>query len=591
MQLPRFARFLARTTWLSLGLVVALASAPSFGVFGSPESPEAAALEAQLPGFSGRTSPDAPPVQGTVPSSPRAAVEEFLRLTTGEEFGEAAGYLSLSPARRARGETLARRLRTVLDQRLAIDVRTISPLAVGDTADGDPSSDRLGIITGPGGREDAVMLMRSADRTRWLFAPSTVSSVDAWFENLGSPWLRDRLPPTLMREGPLNVFLWQWIGLAIALPVLLLLTWLVTALARELFARITKRTETSWDDLLVDHLRSPFRLWVGAIIAGPLLALLELNARTSAFVTATVRVMVLLALFWAMLRAIRLVQQRMENVAWAAGQTQQARTLAPLVGNFLRVTLVIVAVLVALAQFGYPVGTLLAGLGIGGIAVALAAQKTVEHLFGSVSLAADKAFRVGDWVRAGTTEGTVERIGLRSTSFRTNDRTVVRVPNGRLADERIETFGERDRMLLRTDLDLTLSTPLAQVEKTREDIRAIIAQHPLVWPDAVRVHVVAFTDSAIRLNVMAWFLTADYAEFLEIRHRLLLDFMRIIERNGSSFAFPSRTIYHVSGDGVAPAPSAGQAAASGGARAVVTAASTSSGGTGGVPIADPPSEP
>ncbi len=112
-----------------------------------------------------------------------------------------------------------------------------------------------------------------------------------------------------------------------------------------------------------------------------------------------------------------------------------------------------------------------------------------------------------------------------------------------------------------------------------------------MWPDAVRVHVVAFTDSAIRLNVMAWFLTADYAEFLEIRHRLLLEFMRIIERNGSSFAFPSRTIYHVSGDGAAPGSTAGPAGASGGARAVAAVASAPSAGSGGVPIADPPSEP
>ena len=128
------------------------------------------------------------------------------------------------------------------------------------------------------------------------------------------------------------------------------------------------------------------------------------------------------------------------NAAWSNGQTQ-ARTLVPLLGNFLRVTLAILALLVALSQFGYQVTSLLAGLGIGGIAVALAGQKTVEHLFGSVSLAADKAFRVGDFVRVGTLQGTVERIGLRSTSFRTIDRTIVRVPNGRLAEERIETFG------------------------------------------------------------------------------------------------------------------------------------------------------
>ena len=351
-----------------------------------------------------------------------------------------------------------------------------------------------------------------------------------------------------MRVGPLNVYYWQWIAIVLAVPVLLLLTWLVSAVVRQIVARITARTKTDWDNLLADHLRAPFRLWVAALIANPLLEMLELNARLSSFFFATTRVMVLLAFFWAILRAIRLVQHRMENVAWAAGHTQQARTLAPLVGNLLRVTLAIAAVLVILAQFGYPVGTLLAGLGIGGIAVALAAQKTVEHLFGSVSLAADKVFRVGDWVRAGATEGSVERIGLRSTSFRTHDRTVVRIPNGRLADERIETFGERDRILLRTDIDLTYSTTPGQLNRIRKEIMAQLGSHPKISSDSLRVNVVAFTDSAIRMNVMAWFLTADFPEFLGIRHEQMLGFMEIVERNGSSFAFPSRTIYKAEDD-------------------------------------------
>jgi MscS family membrane protein len=317
---------------------------------------------------------------------------------------------------------------------------------------------------------------------------------------------------------------------------------------------------TDWDDLLLEHLRGPFRLWAASLAIGPLLSLLDLNARVDGFFTSLTRGLVLLSIFWGLLRIIRLAQDRVANAARATGQGTQARTLVPLLGNFLRVTLAIVAMLVALAQFGYPVGTLLAGLGIGGIAVALAAQKTVEHLFGSVSLAADKAFRVGDWVRAGASEGAVERIGLRSTSIRTVDRTVVRIPNGRLADERIETFGERDRILLRTDIDLTYETTPEQLERIRDALEAALRAHPLVFADVIRVHVVGFTESAIRLNVIAWFLTTDWQEFLLIRHHMLIIFMRVIRDQGSSFAFPSRTIYHVQQDGRTPAPMIGAGA-------------------------------
>jgi len=511
---------------------------------------------AQLfPKSTGRPAADSSVV--VAPGSPRASLREFERLAKANDWEDAAAFLSLPAAERDNGVALARRLKVVLDQRLSLDLASVSPLAVGDTTDGDPSGDRIAVIVSPSGREDPVRLVRVTRDgvTGWVFSAATVAQINSWYENLGAPWIRDRLPPALMQEGLLRVFYWQWIGLAIALPLLLLLAWTVGSSLRALLTRVARRTETDWDDLLVEHLRGPFRLWIAAIAAPPLLGLLELNARLSAFVDSASRGLVLLSFFWALLAIIRLGQHRLTNKAWEVGQGAQARTLVPLLGNFLRITLAIVALLVALAQFGYPVGTLLAGLGIGGIAVALAAQKTVEHLFGSVSLAADNAFRVGDWVRAGTTEGTVERIGLRSTSFRTNDRTVVRIPNGRLADERIETFGERDRIVLRTDIDLTYDTPASTIQQTRDDIEAALRAHEKIWPDAVRVHVVAFTDSAIRLNVLAWFQTTELPEFLLIRHHLLLEFMRIVERNGSSFAFPSRTVYHVSQD-VAAAASA-----------------------------------
>lgn len=492
------------------------------------------------------------------PASPRAALQSFLRRAEADDWGGAAEYLSLPAALRGRGPQLARRLKSVLDQRLVLDVRTVSGAAAGDTTDDDPNGDRIGVIIGASGREEPIRMLRVATPSggppRWLFAQATVSLIDGWFNNLGSPWLRERVPSSLMRDGPLNVYFWQWIGLALAIPAVVLLAWALGALLRNLLGRVARRTITDWDDLLLEHLRGPFRLLAASLATGPMLSLLALNLRVAALVASVTHGLLLLSVFWALLRIIQLAQSRVEHAAWATAQGAQARTLVPLFGNMLRVALAVVAVLVALGQFGYPVGTLLAGLGIGGIAVALAAQKTVEHLFGSVSLAADKAFRVGDWVRAGATEGAVEHIGLRSTSVRTIDRTVVRIPNGRLADERIETFGERDRILLRTDIDVTYDTTPEQLERIRDAIEATLRAHPQLFSEIVRVHVVGFTDSAIRLNVLAWFLTTDLQEFLRIRHDMLIAFMRVIRDHGSSFAFPSRTVYHVQQNGTTPQP-------------------------------------
>ena len=156
-------------------------------------------------------------------------------------------------------------------------------------------------------------------------------------------------------------------------------------------------------------------------------------------------------------------------------------------------------------------------------------------------------------MRVGTLEGTVERIGLRSTSFRTHERTIVRVPNGKLAEERVETFGARDRIFFRVDLGVTYDTAPETLTEIRNEILNHMRAQPKIWPDQIQVHVIGFGDSAINLRVSAWFLTTEYPEFLEIRNDVLMEFMRIVDRHGSSFAYPTRTVHHVM-EGAAPVP-------------------------------------
>lgn len=480
-------------------------------------------------------------------ASPRAAVQDFMRLTSARDYETAASYLQLPAGNQQRAAELASRLRSVIDQRLILNMSALSPLASGDTTDGDPAGDRVGVINGSEGREEPVRLVRvDGVPIRWVFSRSTVASVDAWYETLAAPqWVRRHAPPVLLHPGPLSLYWWQWLGVLVVLPLLLLMSWTLGAVLRVVVTRIAQSMAPGWDRHTLMHARGPFRLFVAASLAPPLLSLLELNARVAGFFGALTRGLALIAIFWALLIVIRVVQTHLESAAWQAGQSGQARTMIPLLGNFLRVALTVVALLVTLAQFGYPVDTVLAGIGIGGIALALAAQKTVENIFGSVSLAADKVFRVGDWVRTDATEGAVERIGLRSTSIRTMERTVVRVPNAQLAEVQVETFGERDRILFRTDLNLTYDTSRSDLGRIRDEIERMLREQEWVWQDVVRVNITAFTESAIRMSVVVWIQSTDYNEYLKIRHGLFLELMRIIEEHGASFALPSRTVYNV----------------------------------------------
>jgi MscS family membrane protein len=188
------------------------------------------------------------------------------------------------------------------------------------------------------------------------------------------------------------------------------------------------------------------------------------------------------------------------------------------------------------------VASLIAGLGIGGLAFALAAQKTVENVFGSISIGMDQPMREGEFVRVEDFVGTVEQIGLRSTRFRTLDRTMITIPNGKLADMRLETFAARDRIRFATTLSLVYSTTEPSMRKILEEVEKLLRGHPKTWPDNVVVRFKEFAPSSLDVDVMCWFMTADYAEFTMIKQNLMLEIMAIIQRNGSSFAYPTQTV-------------------------------------------------
>ena len=188
----------------------------------------------------------------------------------------------------------------------------------------------------------------------------------------------------------------------------------------------------------------------------------------------------------------------------------------------------------------------------GGIAIAFAAQKTVENFFGAVSIGVDQPLRVGDFVKAEGTLGTVESIGLRSTRIRTLDRTLVTVPNGKLADMQIETFAERDRIRMAVVVGLEYGTTAKQLRAVIAGIESLLRAHPKVWPDVI-VRFVGFGASSLDLDVWAWFQTTDFAEFRDIRQEVLLGIMEVVETNGCSFAFPTRTVHLVGPGAVTPA--------------------------------------
>jgi MscS family membrane protein len=199
-----------------------------------------------------------------------------------------------------------------------------------------------------------------------------------------------------------------------------------------------------------------------------------------------------------------------------------------------------------LGGLGLPVASLLAGLGIGGVALAFGAQKTVENLFGAVAIGVDQPLREGDLVRIeNDVQGTVETVGLRSTRIRTRDRTVVTLPNGRLADMRVETFAARDRCRLDATVRLVYSTTASQLREILAGFERVLREHPSIWPNDLVVRFLQFGASSLDIEVSAYFETRDWQTFRTWRQDILIAYMEIVENAGSSFAFPTQTVHLV----------------------------------------------
>jgi MscS family membrane protein len=476
--------------------------------------------------------------------SPRAAMAAFSSEARRGRFDLAARFIEAPRGREAERETLAFHIKVVLDRSLWIDPETLSPKAEGNLDDGLlPRLEQIGRIDQGRYASLPIRLSRAddADPVGWRFSRTSVAALDALYESMPERVVLERVPATLRAMGPFGLMWWQWL----ALPTLGLTCGLLGLslgyLSRRVLSRLSKHTQTNWDDALVARARGPLSLLWGIAMGYLAMPYLVLPWSAEQALETSLKTLSIVAVFWAALRSIDLSADLMVQSAALRGRS--ARALLVVVTRIAKVVVLAMLVIAVLSGFGLPVASLLAGLGVGGIALALAAQKTVENVFGAISIGADAPFQVGDFVKVGDVLGTVETIGLRSTRLRTQDRTLITIPNGGLADTRIESFTARDRMRLATTLGLEYGTSQAQLRAILQEIEATLRAHPRIFTETVIVRFVRFGASSLDIEVMAWFLTQDFQRFQGFRQDVLLDIMQIVERSGASFAFPTQTIH------------------------------------------------
>ena len=202
----------------------------------------------------------------------------------------------------------------------------------------------------------------------------------------------------------------------------------------------------------------------------------------------------------------------------------------------------ILAVLIALQNLGYSVASLLAGIGIGGAALAFAAKDTLANFFGSLVIFVDKPFTIGDWVKVGAIEGTVEEVSLRVTRVRTFERSLITIPNQDLTTKPIENFTRMEKRRIKFEIGLTYDTSTPKLELGIARIREFVAADSGIHKDGVIVNFTKFESSSLIIMVQCFTVSTDYAEYMQVRHRLLVNIKDEFEKLGIKFAFANQTM-------------------------------------------------
>ena len=479
--------------------------------------------------------------------TPRGTVYGFATAAAEGDWEGAGQYLDLRRVDdpELRGRELARQLKTVLDQTVIVDYENLSPENAGTADDGLPAwQDRLAVIDAEAGRVEILLqrVPREEDQVRiWKFSARTLDEVPALYDQFGFGLLEAYLPSVFFEARFFDVELWQWAGVMFLVFAAWLLSWIFATAAVKVLATLATRTESSVDDRVLHLVRNPARLLLGVTLFHAGTALLGLSPDARSTLVGIERALVVVAVAWLFLQLVDLTALSMQQRI-ALRDPGGAALVSP-GRKSARALIIVLAGLFLLDNLGFNVAALIAGLGVGGIAVALAAQKTVENLFGGVSVMVDRPVRVGDFCRFGDKIGTVEEIGLRSTRVRTLDRTVVTVPNAEFSSLQIENFAKRDRVRLNTVLGLRYETTNEQLRFVLTRLKEMLLAHPKIDPDSARVRFVSFGAYSLDIEINAYALTPDWNEFLAIREDIYLRIMDVVEEAGSGFAFPSSTTY------------------------------------------------
>ncbi|HEY1434947.1 MAG TPA: mechanosensitive ion channel family protein, partial [Thermoanaerobaculia bacterium] len=466
----------------------------------------------------------------------------FLHAVEKGSYATAAEYLQIPASLRGQREDIAREFQTVLDHRfVSASLERISRSPRGTIDDGlPPEVERVGEVLGGNGRFDVLLVRRETpgSPTVWLFSWETIREARRLYGELGLPEIESRLPSFLVKTRLGSLALWQILAFLLLLPVLFGVSWLLLGGAFALVGLVRRKKATGE---FASAARSPGTLLLTLVLHRVAVFWVGIPILYRIYYNRVLYVLLLVALLWLLLRVVKVVDRYLLSRVLPAGGAARHPSLS-FGRRALQAGAWLLVILLALPAFGVNVTATIAGLGIGGLVLAFAAQKSLENVFAGLAMLADKPLSVGDTCRIGGQLGEIEDVTLWATRVRTNERTVVSIPNGAVMAGQIENLTRRDKFWFHPTVGLDYDTTAAQMRQILENIRNLMAADPRVETEGSRARFVRLAASSLDIDVFGYVRADGYAEFLGVQEELLLRILEFVDQAGASVAFPTQTV-------------------------------------------------
>ena len=372
----------------------------------------------------------------------------------------------------------------------------------------------------------------------WHYSDETKKAISSLHQKvypLGANILLNILPENANNKF-FGLYLWQYLGFVLIGILVIILFYILRLLLSWIIRRLTS------DYVLWKRMKFFTSVWGSLLFLQLLIPLLLLPPKLMEIFTLSLKIILSFVFLLILLQLINILITFLRGITEKT-ESKMDEQLLPVLKRGIQVIVLALWLLQILSLLGINVTALIAGISIGGLALALAAQDTLKNLFGSLTIFMDKPFQIGDWVQSGDAEGTVEEVGFRSTRIRSFENSLIYVPNSQLSDRTINNYGLRDFRRFKTTIGIRYDTPPDKVEEFIKGMRSIVSNHPHTKKDAFEIHLNNLGASALEILFYIFFETSTWTEELESKHEIIMSIIRLAEELGVEFAFPSTTVY------------------------------------------------